>query len=149
MRIIEENVKFEIFHFTCAYPRVNLIIRWSNLQMEKVRQANLRGCSVTPVAQRSIRQTRNPRLLDQLKEALRSRRYSRRTEQTYCQDGKGTKDRITMLPESLKTPLQDHLKHGKSLKEWTLSNFSQEIRKRLIRAETKHSASYADQSNHC
>ena len=25
-------------------------------------------------------------------------------------DGKGSKDRITMLPESLKTPLQDHLK---------------------------------------
>ena len=53
--------------------------------MEQLRQANSRGCSVTPVAQRSVRQTQNPKLLDQLKEALRSRRYSRRTEQTYCQ----------------------------------------------------------------
>src|SRR5450759_1749518 len=63
-----------------------------------------------------------PKLLDQLRESLRSRHYSRRTEQTYCQwvkrfiffhlqdidfsrseitirDGKGAKDRITMLPE--------------------------------------------------
>jgi len=52
--------------------------------MEKVRQANLRGCSVAAVAQQSVQQPRNPKLLDQLKEALRSRRYSRRTEETYC-----------------------------------------------------------------
>jgi integron integrase len=73
-----------------------------------------------------------PKLLDQLRESLRSRHYSRRTEQTYCQwvkrfiffhlqdidfsrseitirDGKGAKDRITMLPESLKQPLRRHL----------------------------------------
>jgi hypothetical protein len=58
-----------------------------------------------------------PKLLDQLREALHSRHYSRRTEQTYChwvneitvRDGKGAKDRMTMLPESLKLPLQEHL----------------------------------------
>ncbi len=51
--------------------------------MEELRQANLRGHSVAAVAQRSVRQTRTPKLLDQLKEALRPRRYSRRTERTY------------------------------------------------------------------
>jgi len=85
---------------------------------------------------------RPPKLLERLREALRARHYSRRTEQTYCQlmasllsgaglrlmeclrlrvqdidfsrseilvrDGKGAKDRITMLPESLKAPLRDH-----------------------------------------
>jgi len=52
--------------------------------VKQLRQANLRGHSVAAVAQRSVRQTRNPKLLDQLREALRSRRYSQRTEQTYC-----------------------------------------------------------------
>jgi len=32
-------------------------------------------------------------------------------------DGKGAKDRITMLPESLKAPLQDHLKKVKAIHE--------------------------------
>jgi len=36
-------------------------------------------------------------------------------------DGKGAKDRITMLPESLKTPLQDHLKKVKALHERDLA----------------------------
>ena len=31
------------------------------------------------------RTVRKPRLLEQLRQALRSRHYSRRTEQTYCQ----------------------------------------------------------------
>ncbi len=30
-------------------------------------------------------------------------------------DGKGAKDRITMLPESTKVPLQDHLKKAKAV----------------------------------
>ena len=34
---------------------------------------------------RSINISRPPKLLDQMREALRSRHYSRRTEQTYCQ----------------------------------------------------------------
>jgi hypothetical protein len=81
-----------------------------------------------------------PKLLDRLREALRSRHYSRRTEQTHCRwlrrliyfhnilhpmeclrlrvkgldfsrnsDGKGAKDRTTLLPESLKTPLLDQM----------------------------------------
>ena len=32
-------------------------------------------------------------------------------------DGKGAKDRVTMLPESLKTPLQDHLRRVKAIHE--------------------------------
>ena len=37
-------------------------------------------------------------------------------------DGKGAKDRITMLPESLKTPLQDHLKKVKALHDRDLAD---------------------------
>jgi integron integrase len=37
-------------------------------------------------------------------------------------DGKGAKDRITMLPESLKIPLQDHLKKTKALHERDLTD---------------------------
>jgi integron integrase len=37
-------------------------------------------------------------------------------------DGKGAKDRITMLPQSLKTPLQDHLKKVKALHERDLAD---------------------------
>jgi len=118
--------------------------------------------------------TPKPKLLDRLREALRSRHYSRRTEQSYCQwvkrfiffhnkrhpvdmaeaeinaflshlavkdrvsastqtqalsaliflyrhvdfaasqitvrDGKGAKDRLTMLSQAIKVPLMEHLK---------------------------------------
>jgi integron integrase len=37
-------------------------------------------------------------------------------------DGKGAKDRISMLPESLKNPLQDHLKKVKALHERDLAD---------------------------
>jgi len=37
-------------------------------------------------------------------------------------DGKGAKDRITMLPESLKTPLQDHLKRIKVIHDRDLAD---------------------------
>ncbi len=37
-------------------------------------------------------------------------------------DGKGAKDRITMLPESLKTPLQDHLKRVKIIHDRDLKD---------------------------
>jgi len=37
-------------------------------------------------------------------------------------DGKGAKDRITMLPESLKTPLQDHLKRVKIIHDRDLND---------------------------
>ena len=37
-------------------------------------------------------------------------------------DGKGAKDRITMLPQSLKTPLQEHLKKVKAVHEQDLSD---------------------------
>jgi site-specific recombinase XerD len=37
-------------------------------------------------------------------------------------DGKGFKDRITMLPESLKTPLRDHLREVKAIHEKDLAD---------------------------
>jgi integron integrase len=37
-------------------------------------------------------------------------------------DGKGAKDRVTMLPESLKAPLQEHLKRVKSIHEGDLAD---------------------------
>ncbi len=36
------------------------------------------------IAQQPATGTRKPKLLDRLREAFRSRHYSRRTEQTYC-----------------------------------------------------------------
>jgi len=131
--------------------------------------------------------SRPPKLLDQMREALRSRHYSRCTEQTYCQvirarkpkrllvvmtreevkavlanlpgdkwlmaslmygsglrlmeclrlrvqdidffrneiivrDGKGAKDRVTMLPESLKRALLDHLKKVKRVHDRDLAD---------------------------
>jgi integron integrase len=38
-----------------------------------------------------------------------------------ARDGKGAKDRITMLPESLKAPLEDHLKRVKAIHERDLA----------------------------
>jgi len=37
-------------------------------------------------------------------------------------DGKGAKDRVTMLPESLKTPLRDHLKRARAIHEKDLAD---------------------------
>ncbi len=37
-------------------------------------------------------------------------------------DGKGTKDRITMLPKSLKSPLQEHLKIVKAIHKHDLAD---------------------------
>ena len=37
-------------------------------------------------------------------------------------DGKGVKDRITMLPESLKAPLQEHFKQVKAVHERDLAD---------------------------
>jgi len=76
-----------------------------------------------------------PKLLPRMHQALRSHHYSRRTEQTYChwarrfiffdnvrlpphmpepeinvRDGKGARDRITMLPASARNPFQEHLR---------------------------------------
>ena len=67
-----------------------------------------------------------PRLLDQVRQAIRARHYSKRTERTTEQilvrDGKGQKDRITTLPTSVKETLLVHLRdayrlHRKDLRE--------------------------------
>ena len=60
-----------------------------------------------------------PKLLDQLREALRSRHYSYRTEQSYCHWVK--RFIVTMLPGSLKRPLQDHLRKIKAVHEKDLA----------------------------
>jgi integrase len=44
------------------------------------------------------------------------------TTEILVRDGKGAKDRITMLPESLKSPLQNHLKQVKILHERDLAD---------------------------
>jgi len=42
--------------------------------------------------------------------------------QIFVRDGKGMKDRVTMLPDSLKAPLQEHLKRVKMMHEGDLAN---------------------------
>ncbi|MBI3091528.1 MAG: hypothetical protein HYY96_12755 [Candidatus Tectomicrobia bacterium] len=37
-------------------------------------------------------------------------------------DGKGAKDRMTLLPESLKALLQEHMKKVKTIHEWDLAD---------------------------
>ena len=88
------------------------------------------------------------RLLDQVREQIRLKHYSIRTEQAYVswvrryilfhskkhpkdidfgmnqimvRDGKGKIDRVTILPDSVKQDLQMHLKHVKTIHENDLS----------------------------
>ena len=64
-----------------------------------------------------------PKLLDQLRESLRLRvqdiDFSR--NEIPVRDGKCAKDRITMLPESLKKPLHEHLRRVRTIHEKDLS----------------------------
>ena len=55
-----------------------------------------------------------PKLLDRVREAIRARHYSRRTvdfslNQILVRNGKGQKDRVTVLPAALKRDLARHL----------------------------------------
>jgi len=62
----------------------------------------------------SVREVpKRPKLLDQLR--IQDIDFSR--NEILVRDGKGAKDGITMLPESLKTPFQDHFKKVKALHE--------------------------------
>lgn len=56
-----------------------------------------------------------PRLLDLLREGLRVQDTDFARNEIHVRDGKGAKDRLTMLPESLKAPLQEQLKKGKAI----------------------------------
>lgn len=49
--------------------------------------------------------TRAPRLLDQVRAAIRLRHYSPKTEEAY---------RVTMLPDAVRRPLEDHLQTMKT-----------------------------------
>jgi len=82
-----------------------------------------------------------PKLLDQVRDVIRVKHYSMRTEEAYVhwikrciffkdidfsynqitvRDGKGGKDRLTMLPGSLKEPLKKHLEKVRILHEQDL-----------------------------
>ena len=60
------------------------------------------------------------RLMECLRLRVQDIDFSR--EEILVRDGKGSKDRITMLPESLRTPLQDHLKRVKAMHERDLAD---------------------------
>lgn len=51
----------------------------------KERKPGKHGAAMKPIRACPPENSRPPKLLDQMREALRSRHYSRRTEQTYCQ----------------------------------------------------------------
>jgi integrase len=58
------------------------------------------------------------RLMECLRLRVQDIDFSRK--EILVRDGKGAKDRITMLPESLKAPLQQHLKTVKAIHERNL-----------------------------
>ena len=59
------------------------------------------------------------RLMECLRLRVQDIDFSR--NEILVRDGKGAKDRVTMLPESLKIPLQDHLKKVKAIHERDLA----------------------------
>jgi integron integrase len=60
------------------------------------------------------------RLMECLRLRVQDIEFSR--NEILVRDGKGAKDRITMLPESLKVPLQDHLKRVRAIHERDLAD---------------------------
>lgn len=60
------------------------------------------------------------RLMECLRLRVQDIDFSR--NEIFVRDGKGAKDRITMLPESLKAPLQEHLKTVKAIHERDLAD---------------------------
>lgn len=60
------------------------------------------------------------RLMECLRLRVQDIDFSR--NEILVRDGKGAKDRITMLPESLKVPLQEHLRAVKAVHEMDLAN---------------------------
>ena len=55
------------------------------------------------------------KLLDQVRNEIRKKHYSIRTEDAYCGWIKGMKDRSTMLPEQLREPLRDQIEKVKTI----------------------------------
>lgn len=72
-----------------------------------------------------------PKLLDQVRQIIRIKHYSLRTEESYVNwikrfiffhNKKGEKDRTTMLPEKVIEPLKNHLQKVKKIHEDDLKN---------------------------
>lgn len=85
------------------------------------------------------REPRPPRLLDRVRQALRARNYSRRTEESYVawirryivffaanqivvRGGKGDKDHVTMLPAIVRADLATHLQEVRTQHDADLAN---------------------------
>ena len=72
-----------------------------------------------------------PKLLDQVRQIIRIKHYSLRTEESYVNwikrfiffhNKKGEKDRTTMLPKKVIEPLKNHLQKVKKIHEDDLKN---------------------------
>ena len=55
------------------------------------------------------------KLLDKVRQCIRLKGYSIRNEPNCCRNGKGKKDRITVLPDGVKPALKEHLVYVKRL----------------------------------
>ena len=70
-------------------------------------------------------------------------------------DGKGAKDRITMVPESLKAPLQDHLKKVKTVHErdlaegWGRVQMPTALNRKLTKRATCHTFRHSFATHLC
>lgn len=72
------------------------------------------------------------RLMECLRLRVQDIDFSR--NEILVRDGKGAKDRITMLPQSLNSPLQEHLKRVKAIHDgtWPGDGVVSRCRRRLI-----------------
>ena len=108
-------------------------IRWADLNPVRGREQaglrpvlilsheifNERSGTVIAVAITSQPQRAGLRLMECLKLRVQDIDFAR--NEILVSDGKGAKDRITMLPELLKKPLQDHLRKVKAIHEKDLA----------------------------
>ena len=117
-----------------------------NLSNESINLFSRANRSNVSRAEKPIAAQGKPCLIDRVREEIRTRHYSRSTEKTYIywikqfifcnelkhpeelsekeitvRNGKGKKDRVTMLPEIVKQPLEEHLKDVKKIHQQDIS----------------------------
>ena len=90
----------------------------SNLQMIEIPVEGIPNIEGAAVPVRNMYGS-GLRLMECLR--LRVQDIDFRRNEILVRDGKGAKDRITMLPESLKAPLQKHLRSVKAIHEKDLA----------------------------